>query len=408
MQKFTQINRCRVCGSDKLMEVLDLNEQPLANSYHNGEEEQDFFPLKLNTCTRCFHSQLSVVVNPDLMFKDYLYVSGTSETLDQYFEEFVDMCDEYVGIETPPQRSLRVLDIACNDGTQLDKFKERGWETFGVDPAENLFDLSSRNHEVKCAYWNEEVALSFGHKFDLIVAQNVFAHVDDVHQFLRSCARVLETEGAIVIQTSQANMILDGQFDTIYHEHLSFFSTRSMSVCADQNSFKVYDVKKVAVHGGSYVFVLKFRSLHGTPDNVFWMSLQEDRAGVYREETYKEYALKCKKVVNDFKQKIEEFRDNGFKVIGYGAAAKGNTFLNFANISLDYIVDDNELKQGLLTPGKNIPIVSSDVLRQEDPNKTVVVPLAWNFFEEIKTKVQALSEENFTFIKYFPEMEVVK
>ena len=131
MQKFTELTKCRVCSSTNLREVLDLNEQPLANNYHEGTT-QDMFPLKINTCLDCFHTQLSVVVNPDLMFKDYLYVSGTSKTLHQYFEDFVDLCESY-GISKG-----KVMDVACNDGTQLDKFKQKGWDTFGVDPAENL------------------------------------------------------------------------------------------------------------------------------------------------------------------------------------------------------------------------------------------------------------------------------
>ena len=148
MQNYTEINECRVCSSSNLQEVLDLNEQPLANSYHKGESLESF-PLKINVCEECHHVQLSVVVNPDLMFKEYLYVSGTSKTLHEYFENFVSLCEEYVDSKG------NVLDIACNDGTQLDKFKARGWKTFGVDPAVNLHPLSSKQHSIECDYWDE-------------------------------------------------------------------------------------------------------------------------------------------------------------------------------------------------------------------------------------------------------------
>ena len=398
MLEYTEINNCRVCKSENLTEVLDLNKQPLANSYHKGEDQASY-PLKICTCNDCFHTQLSVVVNPDLMFRDYLYVSGTSKTLHQYFSDFVGLCEEYTKIKG------KVLDVACNDGTQLDKFKEQGWETFGVDPAENLYPLSKDNHNVLCKYWNPEVALSFQTKFNLITAQNVFAHVDDVHEFLQACSVSLEDEGHVIIQTSQADMILDNQFDTIYHEHLSFFSSLSMKICANINGFSLVDVRKTDVHGGSYVFILRL----GDRDQSLAEKQIEDenKRGLYSIETYKQYANNCNKVVEDFRKAVEEYKADGYKVVGYGAAAKGNTFLNFAKIDLDYIVDDNKLKWNLLTPGRNIEIKDPQSLSAEDKDKLVVVPLAWNFFKEISARANEISGTSLKFIRYFPNLEVI-
>ena len=339
------------------------------------------------------------MVNPDLMFKKYLYVSGTSKTLHEYFEQFVSLCEAY-GVTKG-----KVLDIACNDGTQLDKFKKRGWTTFGVDPAENLYELSRREHEIVCGYWNDKTAKSFEETFDIITAQNVFAHVHDVHSFLKDCSSVLVPGGKVFIQTSQADMIIDSQFDTIYHEHLSFFNSKSMKECANLNGFSLIDVKRVSVHGGSYVFVLKkgeYSELLANKEID-----REFKNGVYNPKTYLEYARNCQRVVTDFRKQVEEFRSEGYKIIGYGAAAKGNTFLNFADISLDYIVDDNPLKQGLLTPGMNIPIRSGEELKEEDHSKIVVVPLAWNFFEEIRKRADEVTGTSLTYIKYFPEVVVV-
>ncbi len=398
MLEYTEVNNCRVCKSENLTEVLDLNKQPLANSYHKGEDQKSY-PLKICTCNDCFHTQLSVVVNPDLMFRDYLYVSGTSKTLHQYFSDFVGLCEEYT------KKKGKVLDIACNDGTQLDKFKEQGWETFGVDPAENLYPLSKDNHNVLCEYWNPEVALSFQTKFDLITAQNVFAHVDDVHDFLQACVVSLNDDGYVIIQTSQADMILDSQFDTIYHEHLSFFSSLSMKMCANINGFSLVDVRKTEVHGGSYVFVLQ---LGDRDESLADKQIQnENNRRLYNSETYKQYANNCLSVVNDFRNVVEKFKSDGYKVVGYGAAAKGNTFLNFAEIDLDYIVDDNELKWDLMTPGRNIEIKNPTSLASEDKDKLVVVPLAWNFFTEISNRANEITNSSLKFIKYFPKVEVL-
>ena len=399
MQNYTEVSKCRVCSCSDLFEVLDLNKQPLANDYHKGEEKETF-PLKINACKECFHVQLSVVVDPDLMFKEYLYVSGTSKTLHEYFERFVTICEEY------SQGTGKVLDIACNDGTQLDKFKQKGWDTYGVDPAENLYKLSKDNHNIKCEYWNKDVAKSFGEKFDVITAQNVFAHVDDVQGFLSACFEVSQQNGLVLIQTSQADMIIDNQFDTIYHEHLSFFNSKSMKKCANLNGFSLIDVRKEPIHGGSYVFVLK----KGEHDEVLASQEIEKEAsyGLFTQDKYKEYAKNCMKVVSDFKRKVSHYKSEGFRIVGYGAAAKGNTFLNFADMDLDYIVDDNPLKQGLQTPGMDIPIHSPSKLKEEDHSRLIVVPLAWNFFKEIRERANEICGSNLTFIKYFPSLEVVE
>jgi 2-polyprenyl-3-methyl-5-hydroxy-6-metoxy-1,4-benzoquinol methylase len=399
MSNYTKKDTCRVCKSAHLRQILDLNDQPLANSYHTGETQQHF-PLKLNLCEECFHLQLSVVVDPDLMFKDYLYVSGTSKTLHSYFVDFASLCEKYA----PTARS--VLDIACNDGTQLDKFKESGWDTFGVDPAENLHSLSSKNHDVKCEYWSENVARGMEQEFDVLVAQNVFAHVDDVHEFLSACSLVMNEESHLFIQTSQANMILNNEFDTIYHEHLSFFNTNSMQKCAHLNGFSLVDVFNTDIHGTSYVFVLK-KGTHDETRTLNRIKVEREQ-GLFDLDTYEEYARRCHAVTEGLKEKISSFRTRNYKIIGYGAAAKGNTFLNFGSIDLDYIVDDNELKWNLLTPGRNIPIKDPQLLSAEDPETIVVVPLAWNFFKEISAKTKTIVEsDTVKFIKYFPEVKVV-
>lgn len=399
MQNYTEIKECRVCGCEHLVEVLDLNNQPLANSYHKGEEQQEEFPLKINVCSKCFHVQLSVVVDPDLMFKDYLYVSGTSNTLHKYFKEFASLCEHY------SRGNQKVLDIACNDGTQLDKFRKMGWKTYGVDPAENLYSLSSKKHNIVCDYWSAEVASNLRETFDTIIAQNVFAHTHDIHSFLKACAIVAHENTNVFIQTSQAEMIINNEFDTIYHEHLSFFNTRSMKICANLNGFSLVNVLKADIHGGSYVFMLK----KGDHDEfkAYKQMSKEDNAGLYNLDTYVEYAKKCKKVTEDFKQELKNFKEKDYKIVGYGAAAKGNTFLNFAQADLDYIVDDNDLKWGLLTPGRDILIKDSRCLSEEDPEKLVVVPLAWNFFDEISERAKKITDSELSFIRYFPEVRVI-
>lgn len=390
---------CLACGQLNLRTILDLGNQPLANSYHQGETLNEF-PLKLNLCTNCYHLQLSHTVNPDLMFKHYLYVSGTTKTLREYFQTFAQKTLEYM-----PEAEA-VLDIACNDGTQLDAYKEYGLNTYGIDPAENLHkQAEDKGHSILCDYFNTTTVKKFKNKtFDIITAQNVFAHTRYTTDFLEACKGVMHGESVLFIQTSQANMVVNNEFDTIYHEHLSFFNTNSMKVLVERCGLVLKDVFKTDVHGTSYVFVItKPTSTLRQSTLTLWK--EEKEAGLYNILTYPVYASKCYKATFELKQKLMEFKEKGYKLIGYGAAAKGNTLLNFGNIKLDVIVDDNPLKQGLLTPGMNISIVSPEYISSLDvEDRVVFIPLAWNFFKEITANIlNRRKNSNDLFVQYFPE-----
>ena len=392
---YQELQQCLCCNEKKLQPVLNLNKQPLANSYlKNRNEPQDEFPLGINFCPTCTHIQLTHTVNPDLLFKNYLYVSGTTHTLRQYFKDFVDITARYT-------LGKKVLDIACNDGTQLDAFKERGYETYGIDPAENLFSISSKNHTVVCDYFNEKSILKFENyrdKFDIIIAQNVFAHNDYPKEFLECCKKVLNHYGYLFIQTSQADMVHENQFDTIYHEHVSFFSIKSMQYLARRAGLYIKDVIKTPVHGNSFVFVL---SKWG-PDVSDQFISSESLLTPFRMAAYSVF---CKSIAEQTSKLVHRLQSEGKKVIGYGAAAKGNTFINFSNFKLDYIVDDNPLKRNLYTPGSRIKIVHPNKIKQES-GELYVMPLAWNFFEEIKQKVSAMKHD-VKYIRYFPEVQIL-
>jgi 2-polyprenyl-3-methyl-5-hydroxy-6-metoxy-1,4-benzoquinol methylase len=390
---YKKLETCLCCGGTKLKFVLDLNSQPLANSYLvNVDAAEDVFPLGINYCIDCTHIQLTDAVDPDLLFKNYLYVSGTTKTLKDYFDWFVTLTKQYTD-------GRSVLDIACNDGTQLDAYKSRGFKTYGIDPAENLYPLSSKNHTIVCDYFNESSLQKLNTKFDIIIAQNVFAHNTYPKEFLEQAKSSLNDSGCIFIQTSQADMVKNNQFDTIYHEHISFFSVKSFCTLAKRAGLNVIDVIKPSIHGTSFVFVLS-KKMKDRSESLIAKELQ------LTESIMDSYVANCKRITKETFAKVEELQSQGYKIIGYGAAAKGNTFLNFAKFKLDYIVDDNELKQGLYSPGSKIPIYSPDKLLSET-DTICIVPLAWNFFDEIKQKVLSRKKDNVIFLKYFPEVKVV-
>jgi len=401
METLTKVDTCIACGHTGLKLVLDLHNQPLANNYVEEPVLDDgYYPLAVNLCTNCYHLQLTHIVNPEIIYRDYAYVSGTSRTYLEYMSWFARWVREYTGCFYG-----HVLDIGANDGSQLDAFAKLGFITYGVDPAENLYSISSaKGHRVVCGFWDKEsIARLQNDKFDIITCQNAFAHNTDPIEFLKLLEPMVREQGTVFIQTSQADMIPNGEFDTIYHEHISFYNINSFNKMCKRSGFNLIDVIKTPIHGTSYVFVLsknKNRDQHIA-------NLIAIESELLKEETYSKWANRAQTITLEFKNKINFFRSNGYMIVGYGAAAKGMTLLNFAKVDLDCIVDDNPLKQGRLSPGRNISIVGIDYLNQFLHEKILFVPLAWNFYDEIKSKILKYRGTDTVncFLKYFPEVE---
>lgn len=386
-----KLNLCICCGSEKLFPILDLGHQALANNFHKNTLKEKEYELKLMGCENCWHTQLSLAVDPGLLFKNYLYVSGTSSTLKIYFDQFASLYGK---------DCINVLDIACNDGSQLDSFKKLGCKTYGVDPAENLHNTSiAKGHDVICDFWNMNVAKNLP-KMDLIIAQNVFAHTSNLDVFLSACKEVMTSNTRLVIQTSQADMFVNNEFDTIYHEHISFFSTNSMITVLERFGLYLNNVYKTPIHGNSYVFEISTTNYRN--NNVEQLLNMEKVR--YDKSFYVGYQQKTLKCLSDLKLYLDS---QSTKKIGYGAAAKGMTVLNAGKIDLSYIIDDNPLKQNLFCPGRNIPVLSSTNFINDD--KLIIIPLAWNFFDEIYEKVKLLRpNRNDIFVKYFPVLEIIQ
>jgi 2-polyprenyl-3-methyl-5-hydroxy-6-metoxy-1,4-benzoquinol methylase len=388
---------CRVCGGN-LTSVLHLGNQPLANSFCTDKVELDTYPLQLNACNECTHLQLSHVVNPFILFNNYIYVSGTSNTLREYFVWFVKYTQELVTYNY--ENKYSVLEIACNDGSQLDIYKNLGWTTIGVDPAENLFAISkNKEHDIYCDYWNDECANSIYTKYnhlDLIIAENVFAHTDDIHSFLENCKLLMKPETVLIIQTSQADMVDLNQYDTIYHEHLSFFNPYSMKTVVNKHGLILKDVTKTPIHGTSYVFDIRLKS------DIEYVEYVANP--IYSLKLYRQYSQNCQYSAKIFYNKLITARNENRHIIGYGASAKGNTILNYVenlykrnnnpvvSSYIEFIVDDNPMKWGRFTPGTNIPIKSPEYLIQykKSCNNFSFVMLTWNFEKEIKEKIHKL------------------
>jgi len=398
MSNVSENSKCLACGGEHLRLALDLGKQPLANSFEVEPKQQEVYPLAVNLCGDCYHLQLSHTVDPKIIYANYLYVAGTSQTLKDYSKWFAG----YV-LENIEARTLNVLDIGCNDGTQLNYFKELGFNTYGVDPAENIYPTSSKNHTIMCDYFGPHITLDAA--LDAIVAQNVCAHNPNPLEFLQACKNLMSDHTLLFVQTSQADMVLNNEFDTIYHEHVNFFNINSMNELAKRAGLNLVNVIKTPIHGNSYVFVLSTtRSSHFNISNLIAME-----AKLNRQDTYSIWEENVKTNMTELKNTIDKFKKQGYKIVGAGAAAKGNTLLNYIDEPLDLILDDSPLKQNLFTPGTNSPIKSFDALNSfTDEDKIVFMPLAWNFFTEISSRIkQVRNHPDDLFLKYFPHVEVL-
>lgn len=409
---YKMIDKCRICGT-KTTSLLNLGEQALANNYTKYHEKLDYNPLHLNVeekyplhlyfCENCYHTQLNCVVNPEKLFKNYLYVSGTSNTLKNFFNKFAvaTIFYHYGTINNKDITEIKILDIACNDGSQLDAFHNFidsldthvKITTVGVDPAENIYrDISSHKtkHDIYCEFFNQSTVNKLKTKygdFDIIIAQNVFAHIDYPNEFLNFTKQLMNDNTSLYIQTSQKNMILNNQFDTAYHEHLSFFNTKSMNMLCNNNELILCNVHENEIHGTSYIFEIS--KVRKDSSNIQDILQNEYENGLYSTDTYKYYNLKCLKYKNDFSNKLIDYKLQNKQVIAFGSTAKSMTVFNFCQFNdnfIEFMIDENPLKQNLFTPGSNILVCPLDNLK--DINRDCVILItAWNFYTEIKDKI---------------------
>jgi len=393
---------CLACGGQDLVEFLDLGEQPLANELLalDANQSHERFPLKLNYCKNCFHSQLSVAINPERLFRNYLYVSDTTKTLQQYFLWFADEVVSRIG------NNLRVLELASNDGSFLEVLKLRGHNALGVDPALNLLPRSvSRGVVTVCDFWPGEISEFITGSCDLVVAMNVIAHVSNPSAFLKSAAKALSTSGKILLQTSQSEMIRLNQFDTAYHEHLSFFNVSSMQALASRSGLFLSDVTMTPIHGSSYVWTLtKFPT-----DVGVGLSLRQDfenDVGLRNQETYLQFGSRSQDLVKRVRNELSKFSLEEYEIWGYGAAAKGSTFLNFARVQVRGFFDDNPLKQGLTASlgGVAVPIFHPTKMTEISKPICFLIP-AWNFVGEIARRISSIRQnERDVIITYYPSL----
>jgi SAM-dependent methyltransferase len=382
------ITACIVCNSTDLTPFLDLGITPLANKFLTESElrvPEPAYPLRVSFCGDCAHVQLSETVPPIEMFEDYLYVSSASDTLRDHLYELSDIMRERRRLGADDL----VIDIGCNDGTLLKGFDRFGVRTLGVDPAKNLAELErdsgiDRHVGLFGSTSGGEIADRWG-RAALITATNTFPHIPDLHDFMLGIDKALAPGGAFVVEAHYLmDMIDQGAFDTIYHEHVSYWSLGPMIRLFGQHGFEVVDAERVPLHHGQLRITVQRKGDRAPESRVHRILDAEREGGLGRRETFERFAEQTLRVKESLTSMLDDLRNQGSLVVGYGAPAKGNTLLSFLEIGpdrIEYILDRSPLKQGLFTPGSHIPIVPVERLLEDQPD--AVVLFAWNFVDEV-------------------------
>jgi SAM-dependent methyltransferase/quercetin dioxygenase-like cupin family protein len=374
---------CRCCGSKKLKRVLSLGYQPLANNLNdNLNDKSKLYPLELNVCEECFNCQLSVAIDSDEMFSNYLYQSSTTKSFREHFEL---AAKKYIKDFNLDENSY-IIDVGSNDGIGLRPFLDLGFKNIqGIEPAKNLADLANKNGiNTFHGYLDDKALNPIKNGADLLLASNVFAHADDLKSMAESMKRLIKPDGIIVIEVQYLlNTLRDLTFDNIYHEHTNYWSLQTLNKFLGNLGLIIFKAEKIQTHGGSIRIYASQKNDILVENSVINLLKEEENFGLNKLSTYLEFGKKIQNLKKQVIKNLRLLKEKNNIIVGYGAPAKATTALNFFNITkeIESIVEDNKLKHGKFLPGVNIPIISKKDLKIKDP---MILVLAWNFFEEIQ------------------------
>ena len=408
------MSKCRSCGEPLHHTCVDLGMSPLCESYINGDalnKMEPFFPLKVNVCDKCYLVQLDEYVSPEEIFAEYAYFSSYSEDWLKHAQKYVNDMVVRLGLD---HRSF-VVEIASNDGYLLQYFCEKKIPVLGIEPAKNVAKVAEEKgvHTlVKFFGVQTAAALAKEEKLtDLLIGNNVLAQVPDLNDFVGGMKILLKPKGVITMEFPHlTKLIKENQFDTIYHEHFSYFSLYTSNIIFNKHGLKVFDVDEIPTHGGS----LRIFACHSDDNskeisqNVKRLLLEEETLGVNTLAYYQSF----QEQVQETKRKLLDFlidaKRMGKAVVGYGAPGKGNTLLNYCGIRtdfLDYTVDRNPYKQGMFLPGTHIPIYPPEKINETKPDYVLILP--WNFKDEIIKQMKHIDEWGGKFVVPIPEVKVL-
>jgi SAM-dependent methyltransferase len=405
---------CRFCGSPLEHTFVDLGVSPLANSYLTEEQlnqMEPFFPLKAFVCGSCFLVQVPAYESPERIFGEYAYFSSYSESWLDHARNYTDMMLE----RYPVGIGSLVIEIASNDGYLLRYFRERGINVQGIEPAKNVAVAAQKaGIPTLVEFFGTELAKRLvreGKKAELLIGNNVLAHVPDLNDFVAGMKTVLAPSGIITMEFPHVMRLIDeNQFDTIYHEHFSYFSLNTVEKVFSSHGLVLFDVEELPTHGGSLRIYSRNAEDASKPVNarVTDLMAREQAYGLKDLDFYRSYGSRVKEKKQGILEFMIRLKREGKTIAGYGAPAKGNTLLNYCGIRtdfVDYTVDRNPHKQGCYLPGSQIPILSPEKVRETKPDYLLILP--WNLKEEIMGQMGHIREWGGRFAVLIPEIEVL-
>jgi SAM-dependent methyltransferase len=403
---------CRLCGKTLAETFVDLGVSPVSNAYlaeADLRNAEPFFPLHAFVCGGCFLVQLDEVQTPDRLFAGYRYFSSYSDSWLRHAETYAGQMIERFRIGPKSQ----VVEVASNDGYLLQFFHRRGIPVLGVEPAANVARAAEeKGITTLVRFFGADTARSvalMNKQADLLIGNNVLAHVPDLNDFAGGLAIALKPEGVLTMEFPHLLKLMErNQFDTIYHEHFSYFSLGAAAQIFARHGLRVFDVEELATHGGSLrVFVCHDAAQFAATPRPGALIARERAAGLLRIETYRGFAEQARKIKRDLLAFLIEAKNSGKRIAGYGAPAKGNTLLNFCGIGtdfLDYTVDRSPHKQGLYLPGSRIPVFAPGRIAKTKPDYVLILP--WNLKDEIMEQMAHVRGWGGRFVLPIPALEV--
>ncbi|CAD5956037.1 class I SAM-dependent methyltransferase [Planktothrix agardhii] len=406
-------SKCRFCGNLLNHTFVDLGMSPLSNAYLKLDtinKAEKFYPLHTYVCDNCFLVQLEEFETPDHIFSDYAYFSSYSETWLRHAENYTELMTQRFGLNANSQ----VIEIASNDGYLLQYFQKQNIPVLGIEPAANVAKVAEEKGIPSLVKFfgvsTAQELVNQGKQADLLLGNNVLAHVPDLNDFVAGMKILLKPDGILTMEFPHVlQLILQNQFDTIYHEHFSYFSFLTVEKVFATHGLTLFDVEELPTHGGS----LRIYGQHNDgkrpiSDRVSKLKSKEKEAGLEQRSTYLGFGEQVKATKRHLLSFLIDIKNQGKSVVGYGAPAKGNTLLNYCGIRtdlLDYTVDRSPYKQGLFLPGTHIPIYHPDKIMETKPDYLLILP--WNIKDEIIEQMSHIREWGGKFVVPIPKVEVI-
>jgi 2-polyprenyl-3-methyl-5-hydroxy-6-metoxy-1,4-benzoquinol methylase len=406
--------KCRHCNNELKYKFADLGKAPPSNAYLENKGDiinEEEYPLITYVCDKCWLVQTEDFVSSETLFNSkYAYVSSASNTWVNHCRDYTSMIIDKLKLS---EKSL-VVEIASNDGCLLENFHKKNIQCYGVEPTDEVANMSiAKGIETHKKFFNSALASELAHikKADLICGNNVYAHVPDINDFTLGLSILLNEHGSITLEFPHLLQLIQyNQFDTIYHEHFSYLSLNTVNAIFNKYDLEIYDVDKLSTHGGSLrVYGAHKNAKKNISETVGKILEEENNFGIKDIKTYTSFQDKVDLVANDLKYYIKNAKNKKFVIAGYGAAAKGNTLLNFAGITandIDFVIDASPLKINMLLPGSHIPIYDISKLKKNKPDVIIILP--WNLSSEIKAILDNINDWGAEYVSFIPSTKIYK